>query len=236
MNKKLVAAISIISAQLIYAGGDIAPVEPVVDTPAAIGETSYNVALKAGTLGLGLDISHMYTENFGLRLNINGLQYNDNRDVSGINYDTDLKLFTAGLLADYYPLENNFRVSAGVYYNDNHADGTYTPNGTFSFGNHTYTASDIGQVDAGVYYDNEIAPYIGIGWGDRTNSKGWHFTVDAGAMYQGSTQVYANATVKNPLLEDQIKQDIEVERLQIEDDIKDYTWYPVFMIGFIYNF
>lgn len=237
MTKKLTAAIALLSTQIIYAGGDIAPIEPAVDTPIVTDNALYNVSLKAGTLGAGLDISRMLTDNIGVRLNINGLSYNDTRDVSDINYDADLKLFTAGILADYYPIDNNFRVSGGVYYNDNHADGTFVPTTSFTFGNNTYTPADIGQVDAGAYYDNNIAPYIGIGWGGKDVSRnGWSFSLDVGALYQGSTQVYANATVNNPLLAAQIKSDVENERQQIEDDIKDYKWYPVIMVGVTYTF
>ena len=241
MKKLLLAGITFLSASSIYAGGDIVPVEPVVDTHTEMENSTYNVAIKAGTLGVGLDISHMFTDNFGLRANINGLKFNDTRDVSDINYDADLHLFTAGLLADYYPFENNFRLSAGVYYNDNHADGTFVPaSGTsFDFGDHTYTSAEIGKIDSGAYYDDNIAPYIGIGWGDKSSSDGWGFTLDIGALYQGSTKVYANPAINSSLpapIRNQINQDIEKERAQIEDDIKDYKWYPVIMIGINYSF
>ena len=236
---------TLLLGSLLYAGGDIAPVEPQIDLPTVSNGTSqpfdYNVALKVGTLGIGLDVSHMITENFGLRANINGFSYSDTQDVSDINYDADLKLFTAGLLADYYPFENNFRVSAGVYYNDNHADGVFKPSDgtTFELGDHEYDATEIGKVDAGAYYDDSIAPYIGFGWGNKSTSSGWGFTLDIGAMYQGSTKVYADATINDSVPDDQkaeIKQDIETERNQIEEDVKDYKWYPVIMIGVNYSF
>jgi len=242
MKKQLLSTTTaLLASATLFAGGDIAPVEPQIDMPAVETPSHYNVALKAGTLGVGLDISRMFSESFGLRANINGLTYNDNRDISDINYDTDLKLLTVGLLADYYPMESNFRISAGLYYNDNHADGTFVPTAgtTFEFGDNTYTAAEIGRIDAGAYYKDSVAPYVGFGWGNKSSSDGWGFTLDIGALYQGSTKVYADPAINAGLpanIRDQIKDDIEKERIQIEDDIKDYKWYPVIMLGINYSF
>ena len=235
MKKSLIA---LVAAQALFAGGDIAPVEPMTDAPLVVDSTTeYNAALKFGTLGIGVDVSHMFNDSFGVRLNINGLKYNDSRDLADITYDTDLNLFTAGLLADYYPLENNFRLSAGLYYNDNHIDGTGKyANGTIEIGDHTYNSNEIGSFNASADYDNNVAPYVGIGWGNKSTSSGWGFTLDVGALYQGSTQIHACVTNESTLLKDQIDSDIEKERKKIEDDIKDYQWYPVVMIGVNYSF
>jgi hypothetical protein len=241
MKRILIVSTSLLTFNFLYAGGDIIPTEPVIDTPIIADSTNYNVALKGGTLGAGLDISHMISNSFAIRANINGLSYNDTRDISDIDYDTDLNLLTVGLLGDYYPFENNFRLSAGVYYNDNHAEGTYTPTAgsSFEFGGNTYTSSQIGKIDTSADYDDTVAPYIGIGWGNKSNSSGWGFTFDVGALYQGSTQVHTDPTINPNLptaIKNQIKADIEIERQEIEDDIKDYKWYPVIMIGINYSF
>jgi len=244
MKKILLTGAVLLSTHLAYAGGDIIPNETTAtfQTPPTIeADNGYHVTLKAGTLGVGLDISHLFNDSFALRANINGLKYNDKREVADIDYDADLKLFTAGLLGDYYPFENNFRVSAGIYYNDNHADGVFIPTKgqTFEFGGHTYTVNQIGKIDSGASYDDTVAPYIGIGWGSKNKSSGWGFTLDVGGLYQGSTKIYTDPTI-NPNLpasvRKQIENDIEVERKRIEDDIKDYQWYPVIMLGITYSF
>jgi hypothetical protein len=240
MKKAFIAATALLSVSFVFGGGDIVPVEPVSEIPLSAESTNYNVALKGGTLGAGLDISHMLNDYFAIRANINGLTYDDTRDVSDLSYDADLNLFTIGLLGDYYPFENNFRVSAGVYYNDNHADGTFIPaaGSSFEFGGHTYTSSQIGRIDTSADYDDNIAPYIGIGWGNKSDSSGWGFTFDVGALYQGSTQIHTNPTINNSVpdaIKNQIKNDIEIERQQVEDDIDDYKWYPVIMIGANYS-
>ncbi len=200
------------------------------------------VSLKAGSLGVGIDLSKHYTEKIGFRLNLNGITYNENKEVSEINYDADISLLTVGVLADYFPvLESSFRVSAGIYYNDNHGDGLFKPSQStqFMLGYGQYDGNDIVAVEAGAYYENSVAPYVGIGWEKKNIVDGVGFTLDIGGLYQGPTKVYATATVDENLpesLKTQIKNDVETERIQIEKDLESYEWYPVIMVGVNYSF
>jgi len=200
-----------------------------------------NSALKVGTLGIGFDVSRMVTEQIAIRGNINGFSYNRASDLSNITYNATLNLLTIGALADYYPYENNFRFTGGVYYNNNKLDGVVTPAVTESIkvGDKTYTGANIGKLQTGINF-NHVAPYIGLGWGNKsTTSSGWGFTLDIGALYQGSPKVSANATINSTtpkILKDEITTNVEKERQQIESDVSKYTWYPVIMIGINYNF
>jgi len=236
MKKSLIVG-SIVCTGLLFAGGTIEEA-PIVEEQPII--SNYNGALEFGTLGIGASISKRVSDEFALRFNINGFKYSKDSTISDIDYDVDVHLFTVGLLADYYPLDNNFRISAGLYYNDNHADGVFTPSASQSFtlGDNTYTGAQIGKVDASVDF-NRIAPYIGIGWGGRTSIEGLSFYANAGVMYQGSPNIDASAT-PNPSLPDlikqQIKDDVEKEKNEIYDDVKKYKFYPVLSIGFSYSF
>ncbi len=241
MKKGLIA---LVAAQALFAGGDISPVEPEINIPdeAVVASPAkyYNTAFKAGTLGIGMDISRMVTDKIGLRTNINGLRVNRSKNLDDISYDATLTLLTVGVLADYYPFDNSFRLSGGAYYNGNKLKGTATPASTESIdiGDHTYNGSEIGRLDTKVDF-NKIAPYIGMGWGNKAVKKGWGFTLDIGALYQGSPTIYAKA-VPNPSLpqatKDQIAADVEKERQQIKNDANDFKWYPVVMIGVNYTF
>jgi len=194
-----------------------------------------NTAIKAGTLGIGLDISKMMNDKIAIRANINGLKYNRNEVLDDISYDADLKLMTVGVLADYYPMDNNFRISGGVYYNGNQLDATAVPAQSVTIGNTTYTPAQIGRLDTSVDF-NKVVPYIGIGWGSKEDRKGWGFSLDAGVLYQGTANVTAKAVTTIPGLQTQLDQDVEIERKKIEDDMSDYKWYPVIMFGFNYTF
>jgi len=201
----------------------------------------YDVALKAGTLGVGIDVSTMVSPMFGIRGNLNGASYNDNRDAGDLNYDTDINFFSIGLIGDYHPFSGSFRMSGGLYYNDNAVTGNFTPrsNETFQLGDHTYSASEIGKVTTDIEWENTISPYLGIGWGNNSNAKGWGFSFDVGALYQGTTQITTtpNINASVPAAERaQIQADANRETKTIEDDISDYTWYPVLSIGVTYAF
>jgi len=200
-----------------------------------------NMALKLGTLGLGIDFSTPINEDIAFRFNVNGATTTRQETVDVTRYDADLKLLTVGALLDYYPSEGSFRLTAGAYYNANKFDLVATPTlvESISVGGNTYTSADIGHVNATVEF-NKIAPYIGLGWGNKPSSeKGWGFTFDLGAMYQGSAIATAEAIVNNSapqFIKNQIAADVERERVQIEDDMSSYTWYPVIMIGVNYTF
>ena len=161
----------------------------------SVSESSFNAGLTAGTLGVGINLSTPISDSLSARVNVNGLQYSHTLDVDNIRYDGDIDFKNAGFLVDYFPFESTFRVSGGVYYNGNAFDGSATPFGSekITIGNNIYTASEVGKLNTHVEFDN-VAPYLGIGWGNNSNEKGWGYSFDLGvdgktiiaAMVKGS--------------------------------------------------
>jgi len=207
----------------------------------AEGNEDQNMALKVGTLGLGVDYSTTINKDMAFRFNINGASTSRKETIDSTKYDGDLKLLTVGALLDYYPSEGTFRLTAGAYYNANKFDLVATPSlsDSISIGDNSYTGAEIGHLNSTVEF-NKIAPYIGLGWGNKPSAeKGWGFTFDLGAMYQGSAIATAEAIVNNAVsqtVKNKITTDVEQERQKIEDDMGSYTWYPVIMIGVNYTF
>src|SRR5882672_6167071 len=93
---------------------------------AAMADTS--VGVRAGTLGLGVEVSYPISQRFGLRINADAYNYSRKFNQDGIEYDGKATLKTASLLADWYPFANNFRISAGPMYNGNKLVATSKPN------------------------------------------------------------------------------------------------------------
>jgi hypothetical protein len=62
------------------------------------------VAAKASTLGAGLEFATRISSNLNLRLGVNGYDYEFDGRKREIDYDIDLKLFSAGGFVDWYPL------------------------------------------------------------------------------------------------------------------------------------
>lgn len=226
-----------------YAGGDIAPMEPEMsmDAPVATDARGWNVGLKGGTLGLGVDVSTSINDKLGVRFNINGLKYGMDEEIDDIDYDGDLKLLTAGLLMDYYPLEaSSFRVSAGVYYNDNKFTGSARPTAgtTVDINGIAYDATEVGQLNAEITF-NKVAPYVGIGWGNDTFTKGWSYSFDLGVMYHGTPEADLVATRGSAVSDVEfalIEANVEAEKQSLQDEIDSYRFYPVVMVGVNYRF
>jgi hypothetical protein len=197
----------------------------------------YNTGIKLGTLGLGFDVSTPINDALSLRFNLNGASYSDSLEDADNEYDGTLDLLTAGLLLDYYPFENNFRLTTGVYYNGNGFNGKVTPTteATVSIDGVEYTLEDINYVNTDVSFDN-VAPYVGCGWGTNAHDEGFGFIFDVGVMYHGEANVDLTADIKNELIADVINEGLKAEEINAEDDLSDFQFYPVIMMGVNYSF
>lgn len=199
-----------------------------------------NGALKLGTLGYGVDLSSPFNDTFALRLNVNGLSFTQTDSQDGTDFEGTLDLFTAGALIDYYPFENNFRFSSGLYYNGNGFTGSAKPSAgsTVEIDGNTYTlgdTGDIGSLDSEVSFKS-TAPYVGLGWGNDAKDKGWGFTFDLGAMYHGSGTADLKANINNQTLANEIAADVEAEEQNIKADLEEFKFYPVLSLGVNYTF
>ena len=199
----------------------------------------FTIGLKAGTLGVGVDVSKPITKNVSLRINANGFSYNRTGTQEDIQYDADVELSNVGFIADYYPYETTpFKISAGVYYNGNTANAKGIPSsgGTYTIDGIDYKASEIGSIDGSVEFQ-EVAPYLGIGWGEQSTEKGFGFSIDVGAM-TGNPEANLVATrgTVNDAIWRSIEESVQNEENTLNDDLSDYGIYPVIMVGFTYTF
>lgn len=244
MNKSKIIVSSLLLGSLLYAGGkgleeaNVSPLSIIVED-----ELYYSLGLKGGTLGVGIDFSIPITSSFALRLNANGFNLNPTITREEVEYATDIELLSAGILLDYYPTaENAFYLSAGIYYVDNKASaigkGTNTTN-LYKVGDEKYSAKKLGSLNASWKFEN-VAPYIGIGYGHKSTEKGWNFGVDIGLMYHGkSTVALQSIAGTSELMGDDLKDledEIEEERTNQKDDLDSFPFYPVLMLGMNYNF
>jgi len=241
-------ALSTLMSTALLAGGSIAPVEvepvSVPDEPmveAVASDRLYNVALSAGTLGVGVHVATPIDENFQLRINANGGSYSDSTTEDGIDYDADLTLANVGLLVDYFPWQDlGFHLSAGAYYNGNKVEATATPSsdGTINVNGVDYSTDQLAHLDAKVDWD-KFAPYVGLGWGNDSRTEGWGFSIDLGVLIgePKTTVTYDVAdSVKGTPLETAIDTNVQAEKADLDDTLSDYNVYPVVTVGFTYTF
>lgn len=192
-----------------------------------------------GTTGAGFHLVTPLHQRLNARIGINGLSYSADKSTDDADYRASLKMRTFDALLDYYPMDNQFRLSAGLIYNGSKVTARAKPKGgEFTFNNNTYRADEAGQIDGRIDF-RQAAPYLGIGWGNAVAAnKGWGFTSDVGVMFQGSprTQLANSGCTISATECAQLKADLEVERRDLDDRARDIRYYPVIRIGATYKF
>lgn len=193
-----------------------------------------SVGVSAGTTGLGLEFGYDFNDAFGLRANGNWFRMSKDVESDGVSYDGKLKLFSLGLLGDFYPFDSGFRVTGGAYYNKNRVNLTATPSGNVEIGGTTYTPAQVGSLSGEVDF-NKFTPYAGIGYTSNRGNPGLSFVADAGVMFQGRPDVTlagSGAITSTP----GFQADLERERAEIAHDIRMFRFYPAIRLGVAYRF
>ncbi|RXK87974.1 hypothetical protein EST62_05540 [Chlorobaculum sp. 24CR] len=195
------------------------------------------LGVKGGTTGIGGEVTVGVIDKLNFRTGYNFFNYDGNATESGIDYDYKLKLRTLPLLLDLHPFSSGFRVTSGIFINNNEVTGTATAQGSYDIGGTTYNAADIGSLDAKIDF-RKTAPYLGIGWGNAVG-KNSRLTIafDAGVMFQGTPKVSltprdVQAGVDTALLQ----KNIDKEIADVKDDIDNLKYYPIISLGLAYKF
>ena len=207
-------------------------------------DPSFNIGLKAGTLGLGLDVSKPINDLISIRFNANTLNYNttDNSLYNSIlKTDKKYQLDTKGLLFDFHLLQ--LRLTAGAYINNNAFIYTTKPKTKkpVMLNGIGYEIDTIENIETTVTF-NKISPYVGVGWGNNGNREGWggwNLTLDIGLMYHGDPQVDIKAKINDSvpkLAQHVINAGLKLESKKQEKDFSKYPFYPVIMVGLNYSF
>jgi hypothetical protein len=198
------------------------------------------VTLSGGTTGAGLHlVLPIIDGKLNGRLGVNAFNYSQDFSTNDVKYGGKLKLQTFDLLLDYHPFNGAFRVSAGAVINNNKIEANAkAQSGSYDFNGNTYNASDVGNVNGKIDFNN-VAPYLGIGWGNAVAAdKGWGFTSDLGVMFQGSPKATMSASEcrLSPSLCTQLHSDLAAESSRLADEGKDFKFYPVIRVGVTYKF
>ena len=192
------------------------------------------VTAKVGTTGIGADVSIPIVSNWiNLRLGYNWLEFRPSIDEAGIDYKANVDLETVPLLVDLHPLHGNFRVTAGVFYNNSESSLSSTPTGTFNIGGQTFPPGSGISLRSTVDWEDEFAPYIGIGWGNAVDDNFMDlpiaigFSADLGVFYQGNPRVTLSQVGGTPVAQ----AELDAEAAELADDLKDFKFFPVATVG-----
>lgn len=200
---------------------------------------------KASTLGFGLEGVGSISPNFNGRLGVNYFDFGIDTEQSDIDYDADIQLFSVSALLDWYPSKRSeFRLTGGLFYNNNKVDAIARSGATLDIAGVELPASAVGQLEGELTFPNTISPYVGIGYGNPVKrDRALSFSIDLGILFTGSPKVDLTATgpVAGPLLQAPIvgsllEDAIQGEEEDIEDELSGLNIYPVLSIGVSYQF
>ncbi len=211
--------------------------------------------LRAGTLGLGGEVTFGLTDRLNLRVPFNTFSYNYDTEEDGIDYEGDLKLRSFGAQIDVHPFKGSFYLSAGLFSNGNKLDLLASdPSGeeVYEVGDGEYRSSTSDPLAIRGKLDfKSTAPYLGLGWGNAIQGdSNFYFRFELGAYFQGAGKVAATASgtavdvnsgesfdVNGSSTEAMVfQQNLEEERQDLESDIGDYKIYPAISFGLGYRF
>ncbi len=193
------------------------------------------IGVKAGTLGVGGELTTDLLSGLNLRGSLQWLDLSLGAEFEGIDYDAHLKFFNPLVLLDWYPFGGAFRISGGALFNGSEVDLEATSNQTIELDGTTYTPSEYGTLRGEADFQ-PIAPYVGIGFGNPLKpDQHWELSLDLGVAFIGATDVTLSATgpiASNSTFQQQLAQ----EERDIEDTLHKFQFYPVLSLTLTYHF
>ena len=196
-------------------------------------DDNFWLGAKVGTLGLGLEATWQAMPYLDFRAGFNRYDYSDDRSEAGIDYSGNLELSTMFATVNLRVPLSPFRVTAGVFSNDNKLALVGLDTGSFEIGGTAYPSAQVGTLRSEATFD-KTSPYAGIGFDIRVLDK-VGLNLDFGVLWQGSPSVSMSAdgtAAADPVF----LAELETERAQFEDDIKNFKAYPVVSLALSYKF
>ena len=244
MVKAIVRNHTISRVWMIVAAAILMIAAALASRPAAA--VDFAVDAHAGTMGTGIGGAFGLTDHLNLRFGLNSYDLDvDIEDEEGLDYDAGMDLDNQYVFLDIHPFEGNFRLTAGMFINNNEISASAIVDDAFTqIGNDTALQGT--RVDTSVTFDNNSG-YVGIGWGNSFNGGMFDFGVDLGIVMQGSPKIGLDVTlppsaatsVDNCAAGDTScigNDDIEQERLDAENEAKDFDSYPLINFSFSIRF
>jgi hypothetical protein len=215
----------------------------VVAPAGATDSPDVGLALRAGTLGAGLELDLGLSSAFGIRVGYSGFNISHSLSTSDINYDGRLKLRTLTALLDWYVFRGTFHLTAGLAGNGTRLDVVGRPRqNSFTLNGTTYSSSQLGSLTGRLKFGRSAAPYVGFGWGNPAGANGRvHFLFDVGAIYGGAPNVSLTAACGpaappgSPLCSE-IQSNVLVEQQHLAHQASFLRWYPVVSLGVAFRF
>jgi len=204
------------------------------------------LGLRAGLIGVGIDLTTRLTDKLNARIGFNYAPFDQEQTEDGINYNVDLNIRQLTAVLDYHPFAGNFRLTGGMVRNNTKFLFGATGQETYDIGNVTYQG-DL-TLDGSLSFQ-PVVPYLSIGFGNAVRpNKGLGFTAELGVMVSGKpnfelvasgTASASNINNGNPFdvtSSAAFTEDLRREEQQVQEDLEELEILPVLMLGLSYQF
>ena len=198
----------------------------------------YAVSAKTSTLGLGGEFTTAIRSDINARVGLNMLDLDiDDEEIEDVEFDVGIDFSSYSALVDWYAFNSSFRISGGIISMDHEVDLDARPTEPIEIGDITFNPDEVGSLYGSVESD-EVAPYIGIGWGNPlTSSKRWGFICDFGVAFTDTPDVTLEARGgTDPTREELLNAELAKQREDIEDFFDSFKLYPVIAVSFFWRF
>ena len=146
-------------------------------------DEGFGIDVKAGTMGVGAEISASLIPHTRLRGGINYLIWEFDSTIDDVDYTFEPEFNSISALFDIHPFGGAFFLSGGVFFNNNEVgvEGRLPPESfpaqyqAFDF------LSDYVSITGDVEF-NPVAPYVGLGWRSNSNDTGWGIGLELGVL------------------------------------------------------
>jgi hypothetical protein len=209
-----------------------------IPAPTTASEPSrFALVAEAGTAGIGPSLVYTVNPKFTVTVGYTWLDHNYDVESDDNEYDGKLKLSNFKAIANWHPWGGTFHFSGGVFASDNKVDVTLRPTErqTYEINGREYSSTLINSLGGSATFEDDIAPYIGIGWAKNPANSGLSFYATLGVFFAGDAS--ANLSATGPItLDPQFQADLRAEERDINDDLEDLGAYPVLQLGILYRF
>lgn len=214
-------------------------------------EIGLGLGVKAGTLGLGVEVTKSLIGTLNGRLGFNRYKFSTSGSVGDAGYEIaghkidliddadyniDMKWQSTALLLDWHPGGGTFRLTAGYILNGGSLGMRVKPVDSYRIGGMTYQATDVSDIAATLNFSN--GPYLGLGWGNAGRG-GLGFSFELGVFLQDTPEVRFSGTCNSSVSSvcENFRASLAKEEQELRDSLDDIPWfYPQIALGISYGF
>ena len=201
----------------------------------AVAADNWSVGAGVGTTGYGGSVSYRFHDNLALSAGYSGFTYDGlDYESDDADYEGDFDVDVYGLTLDYFPFAGRFFLSAGAVRPDIAMSVVGRPKAgqSYEFNGETYTSDEVGTLEGDVVLGDSIQPYLGLGW-RGSHKPGFGLFGQVGVFL---TDAEVNLRATGAAADPGLREDLQQEEDDLQDDVDEFSVYPVAVVGIEYTF